>query len=145
MVGEVERRHVGSKEVQLSEFLQDLSDTQAEIVTLLRTAILTEDPQVSERLEQGKWLRGYLKYESPKGQFIYAIGSKVNGAVSFHAMTYYGSKDLQEHYGAVLKPFAAGKSCFDFTQLEEIPGSVLLALVRHGSQRVDERVAEVRR
>jgi hypothetical protein len=132
-------------QVQLSEFLRNLSGTQTEIVTLLRTAILTEDPQVSEHLEEGKWLHGYLKYESPKGHFIYAIGAKANGAVSFHAMTYYGSKDLQERYGAILKPFVAGKSCFDSTRLEEVPSAVLPALIRHGSQHVDERVTEVRR
>jgi hypothetical protein len=37
-------------QVELTEFLYRLSSAQAEIVMLLRTTILTEDPQVHERL-----------------------------------------------------------------------------------------------
>jgi Domain of unknown function (DU1801) len=131
-------------QVLLTDFLQRLSTPQAEIVTILRTTILAEDPQVSERIEQGKWLQGYLKYESPQRNFVYAVGAKASGAVSFHAMTYYGSQEMRERYGPLLEPFRAGKSCFDFTSPDEVPISVLPALVHHGSQRVDESVARFR-
>jgi hypothetical protein len=132
-------------QVKLAEFLYRLSSMQAEIVTLLRATILTEDPQAHERLEEGRWLHGYLKYESPHGRLVYAIGAKANGAVSFHAMTYYGSQELQERYGRQLEPFVAGKSCFDFPRLDEIPVEALHALVRNGSLRIDEYVAGMRR
>jgi hypothetical protein len=70
-------------QIQLSECLRNLSGMQTEIITLLRTAILTEDPQVSERLEEGKWLRGYLKYDSPKGGSFTRLARKLTARCPF--------------------------------------------------------------
>lgn len=81
----------------------------------------------------------------PQGQFVYAIGTKANGAVSFHAMTYYGSEDLQTRYGRQLESFVAGRSCFDYSRLDKIPVEALHALIRRGSQPLDEYVARLRR
>jgi hypothetical protein len=131
--------------VQFTQFIQSISKAQAEIVTLLRNTVLTEDPQVRERIEEGKWLHGYLKYDSPHGTFVYAIGAKANGKVSFHTMTFYGSPILQQHYGALLTPFLSGKSCFDFTSAQDIPLGVIQSLVHNGSQYIDESVPRTRR
>ncbi len=130
---------------QLALFMQPLNQLQSEIVTILRDVVVMEDPQVDERIEDGKWLHGYLKYDSPQGNFIYAIGAKASGKIAFHAMTFYGSQVLQERYGPALNPFLTGKSCFDFNAPQDVPVSVLAAMVHNGAQHIDESVARHKR
>jgi hypothetical protein len=107
------------------------------VIAELRDIVLEGDPDVSERLEDGKWLSGYLKYDSPGGAFVYAIGAKSNGMVSFHAMTYYGSPDLRRRVADALARNVAGRSCFDFDPTHPLPAEAISQMVSRGSEYVD--------
>lgn len=122
---------------RLTSVLGQAQPGQAYVIAELRDIVLDGDPDVSERLEDGKWLSGYVKYDSPGGAFVYAIGVKSNGLVSFHAVTYYGSRVLSRRVADALAGTVAGRSCFDFDPRRPLPAAAIGQMVSRGSEYVD--------
>jgi len=136
--------HTTLDDTTVNQHLSVLDPKQAQLMALLRKLILDNDKGVSERIEDGKWLHGYFKYDSPSGHFVYALGARSNGKVSLHLMTYYGSPDVQQKYGSSLKPYISGKSCFDFSAGADLPIEILENILRDGSKHLDEYVSQLK-
>jgi hypothetical protein len=105
----------------LQTYIQPLTPEQGEGILKLRELILKYSPNLTEKINPGKWMHSLLVYHTPEGQFAYALGPISNGFTTFHMMPYYGSTRLQEKHGEALKKFLSGKSCLKFKQYEDLP------------------------
>jgi hypothetical protein len=94
--------------VEIDIFLTSASPDQQAIVRTLREIITRQAGELAERVNMGKWLKGYLFYEGPGEQMVFAIGLTAARTVTLHLMPYYGSRELQDRYGAALGPFQVG-------------------------------------
>jgi hypothetical protein len=114
--------------VELDIFLTSASPGQQVIVRTLREIITRRAGGLAERVNTGKHLTGYLFYEGPGDQMVFAIGLTAARTVTLHLMPYYGSRELQDRHGAVLGPFQVGKSCLRFADPAELPADAIGAV-----------------
>ena len=114
--------------VELDIFLTSANPGQQAIVRALREIITHRSGGLAERVNTGKWLKGYLFYEGPGDQMVFAIGLTAARTVTMHLMPYYGSRELQDRYGAALGPFQVGKSCLRFADPAGLPTDAIGAI-----------------
>jgi hypothetical protein len=124
-------------------FLTGATQGQQAIVGSLREIITQRADGVTERVNSGKWLNGYLFFDDPGGKMVFAIGLTAGNSVTLHLMPLYGSGELQDRHGAALGPFRSGKSCLRFTDPGELPAAAIGA-VADATPRYLEMVAAVR-
>jgi hypothetical protein len=115
--------------VELDIFLTSASPDQRAIVRTLREIITRRAGGLAERVSRDKSLTGYLVYESPGDQLVFAIGLTGARTVTLHLMPYNGSRELQARYGAAFGPFEVGQGCLRFGDLEELPAEAIGAVV----------------
>ena len=94
---------------------------QAATSRALRTALLHGAPDLTESVNSDRWLNGYLFYTAGLGTMVYALGAVGRQSVAFHAMPWYGSPELRARYRAAMEPYIAGKSCFHFSDPDNLP------------------------
>lgn len=114
--------------VEIDIFLTSASPDQQAIVRTLREIITRRAGELAERVNTGKWLKGYLFYEGPGEQMVFAIGLTAARTVTLHLMPYYGSRELQDRHGAALGRFQVGKSCLRFADPAELPADAIGAV-----------------
>ena len=114
--------------VELDIFLTSASPGQQAIVRTLREIITRRAGELAERVNRGKWLKGYLFFEGPGDQMVFAIGLTAARTVTLHLMPYYGSRELQDRYRATLGPFQVGKSCLRFADPAGLPAEAIGAV-----------------
>ena len=114
--------------VEFDIFLTSASPGQQAIVRTLREIITRRAGGLAERVNTGKHLTGYLFYEGPADQMVFAIGLTAARTVTLPLMPYYGSRELQDRHGAALGPFQVGKSCLRFADPAELPADAIGAV-----------------
>ena len=114
--------------VEIDIFLTSASPDQQAIVRTLRQIITQRADGLAERVNTGKWLKGYLFYEGPGDEMVFAIGLTAARTVTLHLMPYYGSRELQDRYGTTLGPFQVGKSCLRFADPAKLPAGAIGAV-----------------
>jgi hypothetical protein len=114
--------------VEIDIFLTSASPDQRAIVRTLREIITRRAGGLAERVSTGKQLTGYLLYEGPGDQLVFAIGLTAARTVTVHLMPYSGSRELQDRYGAALGPFQVGKDCLRFADPAELPADAIGAV-----------------
>ena len=114
--------------VEIDIFLTSASPGQQAIVRTLREIIKHRAGDLAERVNAGKHLTGYLFYEGPADQMVFAIGLTAARTVTLHLMPYYGSRELQDRYAAALGPFQVGKSCLRFADPAGLPTDAISAV-----------------
>jgi hypothetical protein len=102
---------------------------QAATSVALRAALLRGAPSLTEAVHTGRWLNGYIFYTAEPSTMVYAVGALGRLSVAFHAMPWYGSPELRARYGAAMKPFIAGKSCFHFSDPDALPRAALTGII----------------
>lgn len=116
-------------ESEFEHWVAQQQPAQAAISRALRLAVRRGAPALTEVVNTNRWLPGYLFFTAGDGSMVYAIGAIGRGSVAFHAMPWYGSPGLRETYGAAMRPFVAGKSCFHFSSPDELPHSALAGII----------------
>ena len=119
-------------EGEFSSWLAGCSPEQELSLRALRALVKENSEELSEDVNSGKWLAGYIFY-SKGSRMLFAMSPQGKARVTFHMMPYYGSPQLQLRYQGDLKPFLTGKSCIAFKNFSELPRSALVAIVREGS------------
>lgn len=114
--------------VEIDIFLSSASPGQQAIVRTLREIITRRAGGLAERVSTGKPLTGYLVYEGPGDQVVFAVGLTAARTVTLHLMPYSGSRVLQDRYGAVLGPFQVGKGSLRFADPAELPADAIGAV-----------------
>jgi hypothetical protein len=137
---------------EIDDYVGSLTADQAASVRFIRTLLLETSPDLIEKVDDGKWFRGLLTYDTPDGIFAYALGPLSGGLTTFHMMPFYGCKELRDLHGAALKPFISGKSCIRFRNAEQLPQDSLRDIVGRtdayaqiAKQIMDSRKAACRR
>jgi hypothetical protein len=115
--------------VEIDIFLTSASPDQRAIVRTLREIITDRAGGLAERVNIDKSLTGYLLFEGPGDQMVFAIGLTGGRTVTLHLMPYDGSRELRDRYGAVLGAFQVGKNCFRFADPAELPTAAIGAVV----------------
>jgi hypothetical protein len=115
--------------VEIDIFLTSASPGQRAIVRALREIITGRAAGLAERVSRDKALTGYLVYEGPGDQLVFAIGLTGARTVTLHLMPYDGSRELQARYGAAFGPFEVGQGYLRFGDLEELPAEAIGAVV----------------
>jgi hypothetical protein len=114
--------------VEIDIFLTSASPGQRDIVRALREIITRRAAGLAERVSRDKPLTGYLVYEGPGDQLVFAIGLTGARTVTLHLMPYDGSRELRDRYGAALGPFQVGKSCLRFADPAGLPTGAIGAV-----------------
>ena len=120
-------------EGEFSNWLIGCSPEQELSLRALRTLVKENTEELSEEVNLGKWLAGYIFY-SKGSRMLFAMAPQGKAKVTFHMMPYYGSPQLQLRYQGELKLFLTGKSCIAFKNFSDLPRSALVAIVREGSK-----------
>jgi hypothetical protein len=107
--------------VELDIFLTSASPDQRAIVRTLRDIISRRAGGLAERVNRDKELTGYLLFEGPGDQLVFAIGLTGASTVTLHLMPYQGSRELQDRYGAAFGRFQVGKDRLRFADPAELP------------------------
>jgi hypothetical protein len=84
--------------VDIDGFLAGATQGQQAIVRSLREILTQRADGLTERVNDGKWLNGYLFFDGPDGQMVFAIGLTAGSSVTLHLMPFYGSGELQDRY-----------------------------------------------
>jgi hypothetical protein len=114
--------------VEIDIFLTSASPGQRDIVRALREIITRRAAGLAERVSRDKPLTGYLVYEGPGDQLVFAIGLTGARTVTLHLVPYDGSRELQGRYGAALGPFQVGRGCLRFADPAELPADAIGAV-----------------
>lgn len=114
---------------ELEGFLRTATEDQRTHVLRLRAFIQRGAPTLEEKLNDERWLRGYLWYGTSAEPMVYAIGLTALKTVTLHAMPLYGSIDLQSRYRSHLVRYATGKSCLRFRPHDTVPAEVIEGIV----------------
>ena len=114
--------------VELDIFLTSASPDQRAIVRTLRDIITSRATELTERVGASKPLTGYLLYEGPGGQLVFAIGLTGARTVTLQPAAYFGSRDLRDRHQAALGPFQAGKDGLRFGDPAELPVAAIAAV-----------------
>jgi len=125
---------------EFNNWLSKQEPAQAATCADLRSAVLRGAPNLAEAINLGRWLKGYIFYTAEPGSMVFALGAVGQRSVAFHAMPWYGSSDLRAKYQADMEPFVAGRSCFHFSDRDDIPHAALNGII----QGTDTYVAMVR-
>ncbi len=128
----------------IQSYLAPLESNQQEAIRGLRQLVFQYNPTLKEEIDQGKWFGGMLVYATKEGQFLYALGPRVQGYTTFHMMPYYGSKELQAKYGEQLKKFLSGKSCIKFKKFQDLPLVAIEGILQVGTSEVLKFMAELK-
>jgi hypothetical protein len=115
--------------VEIDIFLTSASPDQRDIVRILREIITRRADGLAERVSRDKALTGYLRYEGPGDQMVFAIGLTGGRTVTLHLMPYSGSRELQDQCGAAFGPFQVGKECLRFGDPAELPVAAIGTVV----------------
>jgi hypothetical protein len=115
--------------VEIDIFLTSASPDQRDIVQALREIITRRADGLAERVSRDQALTGYLVYEGPGRQMVFAIGLTGARTVTLHLMPYDGSRELQARYGAAFGPFQVEKGSLRFGDLAELPTEAISAVV----------------
>ncbi|MGD0241047.1 MAG: hypothetical protein ABSB59_12060 [Streptosporangiaceae bacterium] len=115
--------------VEIDIFLTSASPGQRDIVRALREIITRRASGLAERVSRDKTLTGYLLYEGPGDQLVFAIGLTGARTVTLRLMPYDGSRELQARYGAAFGPFQVGQDSLRFGDLAELPAEAIGAVV----------------
>jgi hypothetical protein len=115
--------------VEIDIFLTSASPDQRDIVRTLREIITRRAGGLAERVSRDKGLTGYLVYENPAGQMVFAIGLTGGRTVTLHLLPYASSRELQDQCGAAFGPFQVGKGALRFGDPAELPVEALSAAV----------------
>jgi hypothetical protein len=107
--------------VEIDIFLTSASPGQQAIVRTLREIITSRAGQLAERVSTDRSRPGYLFFDGPGGQMVFAIGLTAARTVTLHPVPYYGSRELQDRYGAALRPFEVGRDSLRFADPGELP------------------------
>lgn len=118
---------------ELVAYLEPLSPQQAAGIRAVRGLIHRLDPGLLERVIDGKWLNGLIGYYADENVFIYALGPRGEGRITFHMMPYYMNAAHHAAHGPALKRFLTGKSCLEFRSSEELPADAIEAILTGGS------------
>jgi hypothetical protein len=100
----------------------------------IRNLIKKYAPGLTEKVSDGKWLKGLIVYSTTEGHFVYALGPRSRGKTTFHMMPYYGSPALQKKYGSALKKFLSGESCIMFKHVGDLPLTALKEIIGSGTK-----------
>jgi hypothetical protein len=119
----------------VEKYLSELEPLQKANVLEIRKLIQKNSPGLTEKVSDGKWLKGLIVYTTAEGHFVYALGPRSRGRTSFHMMPYYGSLALQKKYGSTLKKFLSGKSCILFKRSDDLPLAVIKEIIRSGTKK----------
>jgi hypothetical protein len=114
---------------EFESWLSDQRPPQAATSMALRAKLLHGAPSLREAVHTGRWLNGYIFYTAEPGTMVYALGAVGRQSIAFHAMPWYGSPELRARYGATMKPFVAGKSCFHFPTPDALPHAALEGII----------------
>jgi hypothetical protein len=76
-----------------------------------------------------------IVYSTIEGHFVYALGPRSRGKITFHMMPYYSSPALQKKYGPSLKKFLSGKSCILFKQVDDLPLTAIKEIIGSGTKK----------
>ena len=104
------------------------SPAQQQRAREVRAAIVASAAELRERVQDGRWLTGYVVYEA-NGSVVAAIGPTAKDTVTVHLMPYYGSVALRERHADALERFASGKSCLRFRPADHLPAAAITAVV----------------
>jgi hypothetical protein len=115
--------------VEIDIFLTSASPDQRAIVQTLREIITRRAAGLAERVSRDQALTGYLVYEGPGRQMVFAIGLTGARTVTLHLMPYDASHELQEQHGAAFGPFQVGKGALRFGDAAELPVAAIGAVV----------------
>jgi len=115
--------------VEIDIFLTSASPDQRDIVRTLREIITRRADGLTERVSRDKALTGYLVYEGPGDQMVFAIGLTGGRTVTLHLGPYDGSRQLQDQCGAAFGPFQVGKGTLRFGDPAELPVAAISAVV----------------
>jgi hypothetical protein len=116
----------------IMEYLEPLTAEQAGSISAMRALLATHASSLVENIDDGKWFKGLLTYCLPSGRFAFALGPRANGSTTFHMMSFYESKKLQERHGLPLKRFLSGKSCIRFRHYADLPEDSLIDIISVG-------------
>ena len=119
----------------VEKYLSELEPEQKANVLEIRKLIQRYAPGLTEKVSDGKWLKGLIVYYTAEGHFVYALGPRSHGKTSFHMMPYYGSPILQKKYGSTLKKFLSGKSCIMFKQVDDLPLTAIKEIIGSGTKK----------
>ena len=119
----------------VEKYLSELEPQQKANVLEIRKLIQKYAPGLTEKVSDGKWLKGLIVYTTTEGYFVYALGPRSRGKTTFHMMPYYGSPVLQKRYGSSLKEFMSGKSCILFKQVDDLPHAALKEIIGSGTKK----------
>ena len=121
---------------QFTTYLAALTPDQADIVRALRALIRRAEPQLDEKIDEGKWYSGLLTYTLSGHDVIYALGPRAGGTITFHIYPYYCGPELQAKHGAALKKLLSGKSCLRICRAADLPLEALEEILTGGAERV---------
>ena len=65
--------------VEIDAFLAGATDSQQATVRSLREIITQRAGGLTERVNTGKWLNGYLLFDGPDGQMVFASRARGGG------------------------------------------------------------------
>jgi len=114
---------------EFENWLSTQKPLQAATSEALRSALIHGAPNLTEAVNSGRWLNEYIFYTVEPGTMVYALGTVGRESVAFHAMPWYGSSELRARYGAAMEPFIAGKSCFHFSDPDNLPHAALDGII----------------
>ena len=124
---------VNPMEAFLSQWLKDCSAQQRETLIEARAFIKSNTEGLSEEINTGKWLKGYLFF-SFNSTMVFALAPQGKLATTLHMMPFYGSPELQNKHRSALEPFLTGKSCIAFKRFSDLPQESLLNIVKEGTK-----------
>lgn len=125
---------------QFAAYLAALTPDQADIVRELRALIRRAEPELDEKIGEGKWYSGLLTYALPGHDVIYALGPRAAGFITFHIYPYYVSPELQQKHGETPRKLLSGRSCLRLRDAAQLPMEALEEIVTGGAQRVCDAV-----
>ena len=120
-------------EAFLSEWLEKTSAQQRESLIEAHAFIVSNTEGLSEEINTGKWLTGYLFF-SANSTMVFALAPQGESSTTLHMMPYYGSTELQNKHQSALKPFLTGKSCIAFERFSDLPRESMLNIVKDGTK-----------